>query len=281
MNHHSTDDDQAAGIQHLSVSRRHFLAAAGLIGAGTAVGLTRVGFSSENGAGPDAGPPAHNSVGADPARQWAFVIDLRRCDGCKKCTEACQTEHYLSKDQEWIKVYETVDENGNKSFMPRPCMQCENPPCLKVCPVRATFKNPEGVVLVDQSRCIGCRLCMAACPYEARYFNYDEPAKPPAPLANINPMPEYPVPQQRGTVGKCVLCVHFTDIGKLPACVGGCAMDALYIAELNSDVMTNASGETFKLSKFLRDNDAFRFREELNTSPRVWYVAGHAQDLDY
>src|SRR3972149_2667959 len=88
-------------------------------------------------------------------RSWAFVVDLRRCDGCKVCTEACQATHYLPKDQEWIKVYEVESENGNKFFMPRLCMQCESAPCLKVCPVGATFKNPEGVILVDQERCIG------------------------------------------------------------------------------------------------------------------------------
>jgi len=210
-------------------------------------------------------------------RSWAFVVDLRRCDGCKVCTEACQATHYLPKDQEWIKVYEVESENGNKFFMPRLCMQCESAPCLKVCPVGATFKNPEGVILVDQERCIGCRACMAACPYNARYFNFQDPPKPPSPFDN--PMPEFPVPQQRGTVGKCVLCVHYTDKGKLPACVEACRMDALYIAEYNTDVMTNQSGETYKLSQYLEENDAFRYKEELNTSPRVWYVAGHGQAL--
>src|SRR3989304_9820828 len=97
-------------------------------------------------------------------RQWAFVVDLRRCDGCKVCTEACQATHYLPKDQEWIKVYEVESENGNKFFMPRLCMQCESAPCLKVCPVGATFKNPQGVILVDQDRCIGCRVGMAGRP---------------------------------------------------------------------------------------------------------------------
>ena len=211
-------------------------------------------------------------------RQWALVVDLRRCDGCKYCTVACQTTHYLPKDQEWIKVYEVEDEAGAKYFLPRLCMHCENPPCLKVCPVAATFKDKEGVVLVDQDRCIGCRLCMAACPYSARYFNFEEPPRPPSPFDN--PMPEFPVPQRRGTVGKCILCVHYTDKGRLPACVDACRMDALYIADLNSDVMTNRSGVTYKLSDYLRENDAFRYKEELNTSPRVWYVGGHGQALE-
>ena len=120
---------------------------------------------------------------------------------------------------------------------------------------------------------------MVACPYEARYFNYTKPANPPAPFAN--PMPEFPVPQQQGTVGKCILCAHYTEKGQLPACVTACSMDALFIADLNSDVMANGSGSMYQVSKYIRDNDAYRYKEELNTSPRVWYVAGHAQDLDF
>jgi len=181
---------------------------------------------------------------------------------------------------EWIKVYNIRDNNGNRFFMPRLCMQCENPPCLKVCPVAATFKNPEGVILVNQERCIGCRLCMAACPYEARYFNFAEPPQPTGQVPMLNPMPEFPVPQRRGTVGKCVLCIHYVREGRLPACVNACPMDALYIADLNTRVMTNRSGETYEMSQYLRDNDAFRLKEEMNTSPRVWYVAGHGQTLE-
>lgn len=222
---------------------------------------------------------AGDGQAAGTKRQWGFVIDLRRCDGCKQCTFACQKTHYLPKDHEWIKVSTLTDATGQKSFMPRLCMQCENAPCLKVCPTGATFKNPEGVILVNQDKCIGCRMCMVACPYEARYFNYSDPPKPPSPFDN--PMPEFPVPQQKGTVGKCILCVHYTDKGKLPACVEACAMDALYIADLDSDVMANGSFETYQVSKYIRDNDAYRYKEDLNTSPRVWYVAGHGQDLAF
>jgi molybdopterin-containing oxidoreductase family iron-sulfur binding subunit len=253
-------------------TRRRLLGGIGVVAgaaAATVIPLAAIGFPSTD---------ETATAKASTNRQWAFVIDLRRCDGCKKCTLACQKEHSLPKDHEWIRVVEVKGEEGSY-FFPRICQQCENPPCLKVCPTGATFKNPEGVILVDQDRCIGCRMCMAACPYEARYFNYDDPIKPASPFDN--PMPEFPVPQQKGTVGKCVLCVHNADKGKLPFCVGACTMDALFIADLNSDVMTNASGETYQLSKYLRDNDAFRYKEELNTSPRVWYVAGHAQDLDF
>lgn len=94
-------------------------------------------------------------------------------------------------------------------------------------------------------------------------------------------MPEYPVPPKKGTVGKCILCVHDTDVGRLPACVDACSMGALYIGDTKTDVAVNSNGETVKLSQFLRDNDAFRYREELGTQPRVWYIAGHAQDLNF
>ncbi len=259
-----------------SWSRRQVLggigAAAG-VAAASIIPLTQIPV-------PESRPPGvQAATGATPKRQWAFVIDMRRCDGCKKCTDACQKEHFLSKDQEWIKVFEIKDDAGRKRFMPRLCMMCENPPCLKVCPTAATFKNDEGIVLVDQSKCIGCRMCMAACPYEARYFNYKDPKKPPSPFEQ--PMPEFPVPQQKGTVGKCILCVHNADKGKLPFCVDACTMDALFLADLNTDVMTNGSGETYQLSKYLYDNDAYRYKEELNTSPRVWYVAGHGQNLEF
>src|SRR5262245_8862109 len=94
-------------------------------------------------------------------RQWAMVIDLRRCE---RCTSACQETHHLPQNFEWIKVFEVKDKSGAVFSMPRPCFQCENAPCLRVCPVAATYRASDGVVLVDQDRCIGCRMCMAACP---------------------------------------------------------------------------------------------------------------------
>ncbi len=270
----SSDNEERTPGAESPVTRRRFLKGLGVAAgaAGVAAGiipLTEVATSRS----------AANAQTSGARRQWAAVIDLRRCDGCRKCTEACQKTHSLPVDHEWIKVYELEDAEGNKRFFPRLCMQCENAPCLKVCPVAATFKSDEGVILIDQDRCIGCRLCMAACPYEARYFNYEDPPKPASPIAN--PMPEFPVPQQKGTVGKCILCVHYVEQGKLPACMEACTMNALYIADLNSDVMTNQAGETYQLSKYLRSNDAYREKEELNTSPRVWYVAGHGQDLEF
>jgi molybdopterin-containing oxidoreductase family iron-sulfur binding subunit len=210
-------------------------------------------------------------------RQWVMVIDLRKCDGCGDCTTACQTEHELPKNFEWIKVFEVKDEHGGSYFMPRPCFQCENAPCLRVCPVAATFRDDEGVVLVDQERCIGCRMCMAACPYGARYFNYVDPPAPKHPFHKATP--QFPVPQQKGTVGKCMFCVHRTDDGKLPACLEACGMEAIYIGDLVEDVATNGN-ETVRLSQFLKENDAYRYKEDLGTGPRVYYIAGHGQHLD-
>ncbi len=227
---------------------------------------------------PIGAPPQAAAVETKRKRQWAMVIDMRLCDNCKKCTEACQTAHHLPKTFEWIKVHEMTTTAGQKYFMPRPCMQCENPPCLRVCPVGATFRNSEGVVLVDQDRCIGCRMCMAACPFGARYFNDADPPKGAHPFSR--PTPEFPVPQQKGTVGKCMFCVHNTGEGKLPACVEACSMYALYIGDLVADVATNGN-QTVRLSKFLKDNDAWRYREELNTGPHVYYITGHGQDLEF
>lgn len=254
------------GPAHLGMTRRRLLQALSAAGAGAALGTGLVERV------------AANAPSDTPTHQWAFVVDLRKCDGCESCTRACQSTHDLSADQKWIKVYHMTDTDGQTYFMPRLCMQCENAPCVRVCPVGATYRRPDGVVLVNQEACIGCRTCMAACPYEARYFNWTDP--PPAPAGLMAPMPEFPVPQKKGTVGKCILCVHNTTVGKLPACVQACTMEALYIGDLQSDVATNGH-ETVKLSAFLRDNDAIHYREELGTRPRVWYIPGHGQKLTF
>lgn len=161
--------------------------------------------------------------------------------------------------------------------MPRPCMQCENAPCVNVCPVGASYHSPEGIVLVDHDRCIGCRLCMAACPYGARSFNWEQPENPPgATFATYRP--EYPVPHRVGTVEKCMLCAHEVGAGKLPACVSGCPMSAIYLGDLVTDVATNGK-EVVTLSRFLAENGGFRLKEELGTRPRVWYLPGHGQEF--
>ena len=210
------------------------------------------------------------------AHAWCMVIDLRTCDGCRACTMSCQQRHGLREEQTWIKVYSMTDSSGGTFPMPRPCMMCEDPPCLKVCPVGATLRTDEGLVLVDTDACVGSRACMAACPYEARYFNWTEPpASKRLPMAST---PQMPV-AKKGTVGKCVFCADRLPHGELPACVSGCPMGVLYIGDLVTDIAVNGPGKTVVLSEFLRENDAVRYKEELGTNPRVYYIAGHGQNL--
>lgn len=208
---------------------------------------------------------------------WCMAIDLRYCDGCDSCTLACQDRHELARSQTWLKVYKMTAADGSTFHMPRLCMMCEDPPCLYVCPVGATFRTTDGLVLVDQNACIGCRACMAACPYEARYFNWSAP--PEVKRLPMPPTPEFPVPQVKDTVGKCVLCADRLPHGELPACVSGCPMGVLYIGDLVTDVAVNGLGKTVKLSQFLKENDAVRFKEELGTNPRVYYILGHGQNI--
>ncbi|MEE8318280.1 MAG: 4Fe-4S dicluster domain-containing protein, partial [Dehalococcoidales bacterium] len=111
-------------------------------------------------------------------RAWTMIVDLKKCEGCvtidapPQCTQACTAGHYVPNGQDWIHVYEVDLPGGGTYFMPTPCFHCENAPCVNVCPVAATYHNEEGIVLIDQRRCIGCRMCMAACPYQRRFFNW-------------------------------------------------------------------------------------------------------------
>ena len=267
------------------LSRRNLIATLGVAAAGGA--LTMVSYRDDahaattaQGAMPDAASMAHGATTSKDAKAakhaWCMVIDLRTCDGCAMCTRSCQQRHGLREEQTWIKVYSMEDSSGGTFAMPRPCMMCEDPPCLKVCPVSATIRTDEGLVLVDTDSCVGSRACMAACPYEARYFNWEEPL--PSKRMPMPSSPQMPV-AKKGTVGKCVLCADRLPQGELPACVSGCSMGVLYIGDLVTDIAVNGTGKTVVLSEFLRENDAVRYKEELGTNPRVYYILGHGQNL--
>jgi dimethyl sulfoxide reductase iron-sulfur subunit len=259
------------------VTRRRLLARLAKLGVATAA-VSAGTFELINYRDEAAAAGSAAQAGVKQAKHaWCMVIDLRYCDGCKACTMSCARRHQLPDEQTWIKVEEMTDAGGGKFFFPRPCMMCEEPPCVYVCPVNATFRTDEGLILVDQNVCIGCRACMAACPYQARYFNWRNP--PPAIRMPLPPTPEMPVPQRKGTVSKCVFCADRLPHGELPACVQNCPMGVLYIGDLVTDVAVNGVGKAVKLSTFLKKNDAVRFREELGTNPRVYYILGHGQSL--
>ncbi len=247
------------------------------------------------------------------ARKWVMVVDLEKCDGCRECTEACIETHAVPSAwgepsfkgvrettkpgqeqpkaprpdykgrQEWVKVYEFGEDLGppgdKGNFLPAFCNQCENAPCVNVCPVGATYHTEDGIVLIDHDRCIGCRFCMAACPYERRYFNWGEPSaqyteEEKAKLAFAKYSPEFPVPHRRGTVEKCMFCVHRTQMGQLPACVDACTkagMKALYFGDANEDAVSNGA-EVLKLSDLLKSRMGYSLKEELGTHPRVFYL---------
>jgi len=257
------------------LSRRNLLATLGVTAAGGALALVSFQQDAQAAMTPKMSAVADKAKAS--AHAWCMVIDLRACDGCKGCTMACQQRHGLRPEQTWIDVYEMKDATGGTYNMPRPCMMCEDAPCMYICPVGANVRTDDGLVLVDTEACIGSRACMAACPYEARYFNWTDPlpqARMPAPST-----PQMPVPE-KGVVGKCVFCADRLPQGELPACVSGCPMGVLYIGDLVTDIAVNGLGTNVVLSDFLRANDAVRFKEELGTNPRVYYILGHGQSLE-
>jgi len=137
--------------------------------------------------------------------------------------------------------------------------------------VDATYKRSDGLVLVDNQRCIGCRFCIAACPYSVRVFNWAPPNDPPE--AQQQPYsPERGVPRRIGTVEKCDFCADMAREGKLPGCASACPMGVIYFGDQNEDAVTNGLGETARLSKLLTDNAAYRQMEELGTQPRCYYL---------
>ncbi len=216
-------------------------------------------------------------------RRWGMIIDLRKCDGCQsvglppQCTTACIEGHFVPEPMEWIEAYEHELPGEGTFFLPTPCMQCQNPPCVNVCPVGATWSTPEGVVLIDQNRCIGCRMCMAACPYERRFFTWGEPAIPLEALF-VEYSPEHSTPVKRNVVSKCDFCPEMARAGRLPFCAQACPNNAIYYGDLEEDLATNGV-EVVQFSKFISKNTAYRYKEHLRTEPRVYYIPGYGQEV--
>jgi len=205
-----------------------------------------------------------------PNRKFCMVIDLARCKNARKCVDACQEGHLLPKDHEWMRLYLLQDDNKTaKYWFPRPCFHCDKPMCVSVCPVGATYKRPDGIVLIDNQRCIGCKFCMTGCPYSARVFNWKDP-KVKVPEGHVYD-PETNIPAVEGTVGKCIFCADNLRKNELPRCVTACPMGVIYFGDILEDTITNGT-ETERFSKLMFDRAGYRYREELGTLPSVYYL---------
>lgn len=212
-------------------------------------------------------------------RRWGMVIDLRKCVGCHACTVSCVAENKLPPgvvyrpvlDQE-IGVYPNVTQR----FMPRPCMQCDEPPCVPVCPVNATWMRDDGIIAIDYDQCIGCRYCITACPYSARTFDVgytyteDTPAQQPYELL---PSFEYGEARRRepgrdvspvGNVRKCHFCLHRLENGQLPLCVSTCIGVANYFGDLNDPESL--------VAEMAAKSNVVVLKEEMGTKPKVVYL---------
>jgi Fe-S-cluster-containing dehydrogenase component len=205
-----------------------------------------------------------------PGRSFVMVIDLARCKNARKCIEGCQKGHDLLPEQEFMKVYLRKDNpESDPYWFPKNCFHCDNPPCVKVCPVGATFKRSDNTVLVDEDLCIGCKFCISACPYSARILNWTDREV----YASNDPnySPETSVPGQHGVVNKCDFCPDRARVGKLPYCASSCPMGAIYFGDKNEDAVTNGE-ETLRFKELIKERAGYRYLEELGTEPNVYYL---------
>ena len=204
-------------------------------------------------------------------KKFVMVVDLSRCKNARKCVSACQKWHYRPEETEWLTVKLMKDSPKSAPYwFPKQCFHCDNPPCVKVCPVDATFKRDDGLVLIDNDRCIGCKFCMAACPYSTRVFNWSDPHTP-FDVTGLASNPETNIPARVGTVEKCDFCPDRAREGLLPPCVEACPNGVFYFGDENEDTVSNGD-ETVSFTQIIKDRAAYRFAEDLGTQPRVYYL---------
>lgn len=188
--------------------------------------------------------PSASATAEEKPKRWGMLVDLRKCIGCQACTVACSIENNVPAGQHRtsVPVYELDGPDGpSQAVLPRLCNHCDEPPCIPVCPVNATYKTEQGNVVVDAEQCVACGYCVQACPYEARFINH-----------------------KTGVADKCTFCVHRTSVGLLPACVETCVGNARVFGDLNdpdSDVR-----------KLMAKHDTKGLRPEFKTGPNVYYI---------
>jgi len=222
---------------------------------------------------------------AKPGVRFAMALDINKCIGCRRCAYACVMENNTDREMgiEWIKVVSVPREEleilntdwkykeapeKEMVYIPMACMHCEDPPCTMVCPVAATFKEPDGIVVVDYDRCIGCRYCITACPYGARRFNW---RKPKVLVTELNPNMHIlgNVIRQPHVVEKCTWCIQRTRDGGVPACVEVCPVGARVFGDLNDP--------SSPIRRVLEEYGAFVLKPEAGTKPRFFYYFGPAR----
>ena len=252
----------------MSINRRTFLGIAGLSAAAIA-GKTTIGALASGG-GKDAG--------AGQTTRWAMVIDPSKClkeKGCTACITACDKIHNIPQFDDpkhevkwiWKEPFQDAfpgqhDEYMAEQYKDRPvtllCNHCDKPPCVRVCPTKATFKREDGIVMMDWHRCIGCRYCMAACPYGSRSFNWLDPRPN---IAHFDP--EFPT-RTKGVVEKCTFCEERLAKGEQPACVEACEEKAMTFGNLDDP--------DSQVRQLLRNRFSIRRKPELGTQPEIYYL---------
>ena len=271
----------------MSMDRRQFLKIAGIssiLGFGASVASATHTIWQKGLEPPEVEPNREGLI----AKRWAMVVDMSKLkteEDMKKVISACQQAHNVpyfrnpdgTVDKKfeikwiWEEPYDRTFPGSENKFMNERikdmpfivlCNHCENPPCVRVCPTKATFKLPNGITMQDEHRCIGCRFCMAACPYGSRSFNWTDPRKALNPATENK---EYPT-RTKGVVEKCTFCTERLQVGKIPACVEAAPKGAMFFGDIedpNSEVR-----------KIVASQLTIRRKPELGTGPAVYYLIG-------